>query len=146
MGAATVMMATALDLPESVVGVLADCGYTAPREIIEKVVVDMGLPPALIYPFIRLGAILFGGFDPDAASAYEAMKTCRLPVIFYHGDNDDFVPHEMSVRNHEACAGRKRLVTIPGAGHGLAYPENEEMYVSTLAEFYPEYSTTLGGV
>ena len=140
MGAATAMMATALDLPENVIGVLADCGYTSPKAIIEKVVRDMGLPPRLVYPFIRLGAILWGGFDPNSASPIEAMKKCRIPVIFYHGDVDDFVPHSMSVENYEACQAKKRLVTIEGAGHGLAYPTNKELYLESLAEFFPEYT------
>ena len=140
MGAATAMMATALPLPENVVGVLADCGYTSPKEIIEKVLSDMGLPPRLVYPFIRLGAILFGGFDPNSASPLQALGECKIPVIMYHGDIDSFVPHEMSVRNYEACASRKALVTIEGADHGLSYPTDKEKYLTTLADFFPEYT------
>ncbi len=38
MGASTVMMAAGLDLPENVKGIIADCGYTTPFEIFERVV------------------------------------------------------------------------------------------------------------
>ena len=35
----------------------------------------------------------------------------------------------------------KMLVTIPGAGHGLAYPVDPERYISSLLEFFgPEAS------
>lgn len=34
MGAATVLMASALPLPDSVSGIVADCGYTSPKDII----------------------------------------------------------------------------------------------------------------
>ena len=68
------------------------------------------------------------------------MKNCKIPVIFYHGDADSFVPCEMSVRNYEACASRKMLVTVEGADHGLAYPTDKEKYLTTLAEFFPEYT------
>lgn len=34
MGAATVLMASALPLPKSVSGIVADCGYTSPKDII----------------------------------------------------------------------------------------------------------------
>lgn len=36
MGAATVLMASSLDLPKNVIGVLADCGYNKPGDIIKK--------------------------------------------------------------------------------------------------------------
>lgn len=69
MGAATVLMAAGLELPDNVVGVIADCGYTSPKEIICKVAVDMKLPSRLLYPLVRLGARLFAGFDPNECSA-----------------------------------------------------------------------------
>ena len=136
MGAATVMVAASQKLPDNVIGVLADCGYTSPRAIIKKVMRDLKLPADLLYPIARLGARLFGGFDPDAASPIESMKRSRLPVIFLHGDTDDFVPHAMSVENYEACIKEKRLVTIKNAGHGLAFPVDQELYLSALHEFF----------
>lgn len=138
MGAATVLMASAMDLPENVVGVLADCGYTSAREIIKKVMRDMHLPANLFYPFVRLGAIIFGKFDPDSNSPIEAMKKTKLPVIFFHGDTDDFVPHSMSVENFEACGTEKKMVTINGAGHGLAFPVNKEKYLFEAGDFFKE--------
>ena len=134
MGAATVMMATRYPLPENVVCVLADCGYTSPKEIIQKVVRDMKLPVKLLYPFIRLGALLYGRFDLEETSAMENMQKCTVPVVFVHGDNDAFVPYEMSVRLHEACTSEKKiLITIHGAGHGLAFPVDRDGYVNQLA-------------
>ena len=139
MGAATVMMASAEEYPENVVGVLADCGYTSARAIIKKVIRDMKLPANILYPISRLGGRLFGGFDLDETSPIEAMKSCRLPVIFFHGDTDDFVPHYMSVENFNACIHpQKRMVTIEGAGHGLAYVVDPDKYIRELDAFCKE--------
>ena len=135
MGATTVMMAAGSALPPNVIGVLADCGFTSARAIIQKVAKSMGFPPKLSYPFIRLGALLYGGFDPDADSAVAAMGRCKLPVIFFHGEADDFVPCAMSKENYEACTGPKALVTVPGAGHGLGYLVDPERYLTVLAQF-----------
>ena len=135
MGAATVVMAAAQPLPPNVVGVLADCGYTSAREIIKTVIRGMKLPANLLYPFVRLGARLFGGFDPDEASPLEAAKHCRLPAIFFHGEADDFVPCHMSKAVYEACVTPKRLVTVPQAGHGLGYVLDPDGYLKVLAEF-----------
>ncbi|MBQ8689755.1 MAG: alpha/beta hydrolase [Clostridia bacterium] len=136
MGAATVMITAAKELPENVIGVLADCGYTSAKAIIKKVIREMKLPANLLYPFARLGGMIFGGFDVDSESPIEAMKKCRLPVIFFHGDDDAFVPHSMSVENYEACITEKRMVTIEGAGHGLAFPINQEKYIYEMQDFF----------
>lgn len=141
MGAATVSMTADKGLPPNVLGILADCGYTSPRDIICKVIRDMKLPPRLAYPFVKLGARLFGHFDLEEASPEEALKNATVPVIFYHGEADDFVPCDMSRRNYEVCSSRKALVTVPGAGHGLSYALEPKRYLQTLADFFgPEGS------
>ena len=141
MGAATVMMASGEDLPSNVISVLADCGYTSPKEIICKVVRDMKLPVKLLYPFIKLGAKLYGRFNLEEASPIEAMKKCTVPIVFVHGDADDFVPYEMSKRLFEACASEKKiLITVPGAGHGLAFPKDRKGYVDQLNEIYNKWN------
>ena len=138
MGASTVLMAAGKELPSNVVGVLADCGFSSPKEIIKKCAKDMHYPADLIYPFIKLGARIFGHFDLEEYSAKEGMKTCRLPVIFFHGEADNYVPCEMSRMNYEACQGPKRLVTVEGAGHGMVYVMDNEGYFKAVEEFFTE--------
>ena len=138
MGAATVMMAADKPLPPTVVGILADCGYSSPREIIRVVIAQMGLPVDLSYPFVRLGARLYGGFDLEEDSPEQALKNAKVPVIFFHGEADDFVPCHMSHTNYKACASKKRLVTMAGAGHGLAYPADPARYLEELHQFFDQ--------
>ncbi len=138
MGASTVLMAAGKQLPENVVGILADCGYSSPKEIIKKCARDMHIPANLIYPFIKLAAKLFGHFDLEEYSPLEAMKTCKLPVIFFHGEDDDFVPCDMSRETYAACRSPKRLVTVPKAGHGLVYVVDNDLYFNSVVEFFSE--------
>ena len=141
MGASTVLLASANQLPEQVIGVLADCGYTSAEAIIKRTIRKMRLPADLLYPFVKLAAKLFGHFDLEEYSPIEAVKNCRLPVIFFHGEGDDFVPCYMSQENYDACASRKALFTVPGAGHGLSFPAMQEWYIRKLGEFFgPEAS------
>ena len=137
MGAATVLMAAGKPLPPNVIGVIADCGYSTPREIIQKFIKQIKLPVKIIYPFVRIGARLFAGFRVESYSPMMAMETCKIPVFFIHGDNDKFVPCDMSRAMYQACSSRKKLVTVPGAGHGLSYLVDPELYCAALKEFYP---------
>ena len=139
MGAATVMMASNMELPNNVIGVLADCGYTSPKEIIWKCTKDMKLPPKIFYPFIKLSAKIFGHFDLEETSALEAVKTTKLPIIFYHGTKDDFVPCYMSEKLFEECISDKRLVLIDDCGHGLAYLVDKQKYIEELKDFFFKY-------
>jgi fermentation-respiration switch protein FrsA (DUF1100 family) len=132
MGASTVLMAGGCDLPSNVIGILADCGYSSAKDIIKVVIKSMGLPVGLAYPFVKLGARLYGGFDLDSFSPIEAMKTCKAPVFFVHGEADDFVPCDMSRACSEACVQENILHTVPGAGHGLAYLLDTEGYKLAL--------------
>ena len=141
MGAATVLTAAGHALPKNVIGVLADCGYSTPRDIIQKVLRDEHYPVKLMYPFVRLGARLFGGFDLEETSPMAAMATCRVPVLFFHGEEDGYVPCHMSRQLYEACKSRKQLVTVPGADHGLSFPKDPEGYLRVMREFFEPEKT-----
>lgn len=136
MGASTVIMAAGKNLPSNVIGVLADCGFTSAKEIIKTVAGQMHLPGKLIYPFIKLGAKLYGGFNLDEYSPTAALENCTLPVILFHGEADDFVPCEMSHTNYTNCKSTKKIITVPGAGHGLSYVIDPDRYLAALAEFF----------
>lgn len=137
MGAATVLMVSGRkDLPENVKGVVADCPYDAPSNIIRKVLgQDMGMPVKLVYPLIRLGGKVYGRFDLDADSPAEAVKRANVPILVIHGDDDRFVPYAMG-RNIHSCAPEKiRFHTVPGAGHALNYVTDPAGYNRVVKEF-----------
>ena len=135
MGASTVLMASGLNLPENVKGIIADCGYSTPKDILSEVIKKMHLPVAPVYFLIRLSGRIFGGFDVEGASAREALQSCEVPVLFIHGEADDFVPCQMSKDNFDACKGEKELFLVPSAGHGMSYMTDTEEYVKRFKGF-----------
>ena len=98
----------------------------------------MHLPSNILYPFIKLGARIYGGFDLEETSPVEAVARSKTPIVFIHGDRDDFVPFDMSVECFNATNAKKKLVTIESAGHGLAFPVNRSKYVESLRDFEME--------
>lgn len=136
MGAATVLMASGCDLPDNIRGIVADCPYDAPANIIRKVLgTDMGMPVKLVYPLIRLGGILYGRFDLESYSPLMAVPRSRTPILLIHGDDDRFVPYEMSCHIHAAAPAAIEFHTIPGAGHALNQVAQPEQYHTALKHF-----------
>ena len=138
MGAATVLLVSSENLPSNVISVLADCSYSSGKEMIKKVISEMHLPSKILFPFVRLGGLLFGHFDINHASPIKAVKRATVPILFIHGGNDYYVPFSMSERLYEACTSLKKLAIIPNASHGLAYPENPSMYIQAIYNFENE--------
>lgn len=136
MGAATVLMASNMNLPNNVIGILADCSYSSQKEIIMKCTKDLHLPPKLFYPFIKFGAKLFGHFNLEETSPIQAIKDSNIPIILFHGTTDDFVPCYMSEKLYAEKPENAKLVTIPNAGHGLCYLIDSELYIKSLKEFF----------
>lgn len=136
MGAATVLMAADVGLPDNVTGIMADCGFSSPKEILCSVMKGLKLPAKLIYPVARLGARLFGGVDLEESSAVESIKHCKIPVLLLHGEADNFVPCYMSRMCHEACSSEVELLTVPGAGHGMSYCLDAPAYEAAVDRLF----------
>lgn len=135
MGAATVLLTSALPLPGNVRCIIADSPYSSPAAILGKVSRDMGLPEKPALAMMRFGAALFGGFSFDGVNCMEAVKHTRVPILLIHGEEDRFVPLEMSREIAAANPEMIRLVTFPGAGHGLSYLTDTERYRHEVSEF-----------
>ncbi len=136
MGASTVLMTADLGLPGNVKGIMADCPYSAPKEILKEVMKQMRFPVNVTYTAVKLGAKMFGGFDIEEHSPLESMKNCRIPVLFIHGDEDYFVPAKMSQECYEACISQdKRRVLVKGAAHGMSFCVDGQLYEKEMEEF-----------
>ena len=134
MGGATVLMASELPLSENVKGIVADCPYSSPLEIILDVGKKTGLPARLIRPFAIWGARIFGGFDLTECNAREAVKHTKVPILIIHGEKDGFVPAEMS----DIAQSNPRMVrryTFPDADHGISYLVDTPRYQLLVKEF-----------
>lgn len=140
MGASTVLMAAGLELPACVHGIMADCGYTSPAEIWKHIAKNnlhlsysthRAAANDLCKKKIQMGI--------DEYSCMDAMKQCRVPVLFVHGTEDHFVPVEMTYENFKACAAPKRLFVVPGAEHGMSYFVDKEGYEKVVRAFWEEY-------
>lgn len=135
MGAATVLLASELDLPENVKHIVADSPYTSAGDIIKKVCKDMKIPSVLAYPFIYLGALLFAGIRLDCCDCAKAVKKAKIPILIIHGEDDRFVPCKMSEVIQKANPRLVHRVTFPNAAHGISYIEDKDRYEQLIHSF-----------
>lgn len=137
MGAATVMMTAGLTLPDNVKGIIADCGYTSPKAI-WKHCISKVLPSGAadgVGLVSRGFAMQNAGVDGNI-SAKDALADNRLPILFIHGDDDQFVPIEMGYENFRAAGGDKEMLVVPGAGHAMAYHTDPEAYEAAVRRLF----------
>ncbi|MBQ9993399.1 MAG: alpha/beta hydrolase, partial [Clostridia bacterium] len=125
---ATVLMASGLPLPPNVRGIVADCPYSSAKDIIIKVCRDMHIPPTLAYPFLALGARLYGGISLSKVTAAQAVKSAKVPIVIIHGEDDRFVPCDMSRDIELANPTLITRHTFPGAAHGLSFTSDFARY------------------
>ncbi len=138
MGGATVMMtAGEADLSPHVKCVIEDCGYSSVWDEFAVQLRDMfGLPTFPVLDAASLISRMRAGYGFREASAVEQLKKTALPMLFIHGEDDDFVPYSMLDVVYGACASpEKERLSIPGAGHGEASWEDPELYWSTVEAF-----------
>ena len=145
MGAATVLMASDLCLPENVHGIIADCGYTSPHAIWKHVAnnnlhIAYGVRGVIASEILR-HKIQVGSND---FSTTEALKNTRIPVLLIHGTGDHFVPVEMTYENYLACGGPRRLLIVPGADHGMSYFTDPERYTAAVLAFWKDFDSWEG--
>ncbi|MBE6977334.1 MAG: alpha/beta hydrolase [Ruminococcaceae bacterium] len=133
MGAATVMYLADMELPDSVKGFIADCGYTSPKQIIGKVFRDIVHIPS--WPFLwaaSLTARCVAGVWLGEKNTEKTLVNNTRPILFIHGTADTFVPCEMTKRSFEASGGEKELLLVQGATHGVSYLKAKEEYIALV--------------
>ena len=140
MGCATVLMTSGFELPPNVKGIVADCGYTSPYDIILSVLKNgLKLPAFPIMPLSEILVKCIAGFGLKEYSTLDAMKTNRIPILFIDGDKDDFVPTWMTQKNYDACVAEKRLVWFEGVKHAESFFVDKTKYETEVKDFLTRY-------
>ena len=140
MGASTMLYLADVDLPDNVKGIIADCGFTSPREIIKTVfhrVIHMPAAPTLFVA--DLFARLFAGFSLSEKDTRKTLQSSKLPVLLVHGVEDGFVPCEMTKQGYDACNGEKELLLVEKADHGVSFLVDKPRYTKIVLAFLEKY-------
>ena len=136
MGAATVLMASGKDLPTNVKAIVADSGYTSVWDIFaSEAKARFNLPTFPVLNMFEIVANVRANYDIKKASALEQVKNNKTPILFIHGDADDFVPEYMCEELYEAANCKKDKLIIHDAGHTDSKYKEPETYYNKIFEW-----------
>lgn len=141
MGAATTMMVSGEEsVPDGVKCYIEDCGYSSVwDEFSSEMGNQFGLPAFPLLNVTSLTCKLRYGWSFTEASALNQVAKCPCPMLFIHGDADDFVPTRMVYPLHDAHRGPKELWLAPGSAHAMAYKDHPEEYMNRIKSFLNKY-------
>ena len=137
MGAATTMMTSGEDLPEYVRAFVEDCGYASVWDQYKHNLKQMfHLPP---FPVLNSASSVCRrryGWDFKEASSVNQVAKCDRPMLFIHGDADDFVPFSHLQMVYDAkTKGYKEMWVAEGTVHAMAYKDYPEEYTRRVGLF-----------
>ncbi len=137
MGATSVLLASGEvdELPENVIGVIADSAYIGPMMELTLVLRKKHIPSGMLMNIVELFCMLKGRFSMKDCTTTNAMPHCMAPVLFLHGEADRLVPHDDSRINYEQCAARSEFLLIPDAEHTRGFITDEETCSEAIAAF-----------
>lgn len=101
--------------------------------------IPLPLPGTLVWTAKRLSSIRFG-IDWTAVDYVSRAEQLNVPVLVFHGTDDDTVPLASSQEFFEARPDLVRLVIVPGAGHVRSWNISPEAYERRLTEFLREFA------
>ena len=140
MGSATVLMVSGEKLPSNVKAIVADCGYTSVYDEFSYQLKQLfNLPAFPIMNFSDVVTHIRAGYCLNDASAINQVKKSTTPILYIHGDKDDFVPYYMMDELYNATNSEKEKLTIEGGEHANSDLVNPKLYWSTVNIFLEKY-------
>lgn len=140
MGAATVMMASGENLPTNVKLIVEDCGYTSVWDIFSfELKLRFNLST---FPVLNAASFITNvrtGYNYKEASSIDQIKKSVTPILFIHGNADEFVPVNMAYKLYDNANINKELVIVDGAGHAESRLADEELYYGSIFSFIDKY-------
>ena len=136
MGASTVLYLADQQLPDNVKCIIADCGFTSPWDILDKVYREtVHLPSCLSLWAADVFTRLFAHFSLKEKDTRVSLKNAKIPVFMIHGLADNFVPSRMTEEGYNVCTDKKKLLLVDGAGHGVSFLVDKESYTRSVINF-----------
>ena len=140
MGGSTVLMASGENLPSNVKAIISDCAYTSVYDIFDYEITNyLSTSSFHIITFTNIATELRAGYSLKNTSAINAVKKSKIPILYIHGDSDNFVPISMMNELYNSTSSKKKKVAIKGGEHANSDLAQPHLYWSSISKYLKEY-------
>lgn len=140
MGAATVMNVAGENIPDEVKCIIEDCGYTNVWDLFQAHFDMNRFESAIVLRAGSLVTKIRAGYNIMDNQPIQQIQKSQRPILFIHGDEDDFVPFSMVDKLYNAAKCEKEKLVIQGAGHANSCAINPKLYYQTIFDFIEKYT------
>lgn len=135
MGGGTVLQNIAID--NRIRFCIADCAFSDMTELMKHQLKRRYKYDWLSFlmPLVSITTKIRSGWSFSQVSPIDNLKAIDIPVMFIHGEEDDYVPTHMSIDMFNAKKSNREIYIAPNAAHAEAYLNNREEYEKKVEEF-----------
>ena len=138
LGGATALLAAAEE--PAIKAVVADSSFADVHDLIAQETARATVFPQWVVPVfvpgMKIVSRVLYGIDVGAIVPEKAAGTLGYPILVIHGEADERVPSEQSVRIHAAAAVGSELWLSPGSEHADAVIDAPDEYVERVDAYY----------
>lgn len=135
MGGASVLMASDLSLSSNVCGIVADCPFSSPLDVVKGYLVKKRIPIKLGLNLVCMSALLIGRFDLKSHDSLSSIKKSKIDILLIHSEEDSVVSCDNSRNLHDKSRNNTTLEVFTGADHGVSYLSDSERYTKVFLDF-----------
>jgi len=141
MGASTVCLSIGDKIPNNVILAIEDCGYDNAEKQLSYVYSRKKSHIKIVYKIFVSFVKKCIGLDLKSIDVCKNLKNSKIPVMFIHGEKDDFVPIEMVYNLYaQVPENRKKVYIALEATHTLSSFVDFKKYENQINHFLNQYN------
>ena len=135
MGGTVIMQTVGLNLPNSVICAIEDCGFISNYCQYYEQLSYRHLPAKFIIFSFNIFSMLLMGFNIYKFNPYKELEKGQIPMLFIHGKSDKLVKPENAQKAYELYHGGKEILLIDKAKHMKSSLASPLLYYQKIFSF-----------
>lgn len=148
MGAASILIAAGSEqFPPQVKALISDCSFTSAKEEIKyRIEKELHFNSPKLLDYLEVITRKKAGYSFTKSSPIDVVKNIQIPVLYVHGQSDNYTPFHMVNELFNATRSPKELFVVKDADHGGSYKLNEKGYQEKIDKIITSFLTDKGGI
>lgn len=138
MGGATVLNVSGEQLPLQVKAIISDCAYSSIIDLLQYHLDFNDIKNKTALLLAGMMTYIRAGYRIDDVMPINKVKDSHVPILFIHGEMDNFVPCDMVYDLYESTQCQKQLLVFREAKHANCF-KYSDIYYDQILRFINSY-------